>query len=69
MYRYNFLKNKTHPTELQLIFKEIENVDKHISEAQKFVTWNSEGKKNVPYSANEMYKLCVNAYLKFYILY
>lgn len=69
MYRYNTLKNKIHPTELQLIFKEIENVDKHISEAQKFVTWNSEGKKNVFYSANEMYKLCINVCLKFYILY
>lgn len=39
------LRTETHPTELQLIIQEIENIDNLIEDAQKFVTWNSEGKK------------------------
>jgi len=37
------LRTETHPTELQLIIQEIENIDNLIEDAQKFVTWNSEG--------------------------
>lgn len=43
MYRYNTLRAGAHPTELQLIIKEIENIDNFIEDAQKFVTWKSEG--------------------------
>jgi len=39
------LRTETHPTELQLIIQEIENIDQLIDDAQKFVTWNSEGKQ------------------------
>ncbi|XP_025202252.1 dynein beta chain, ciliary-like, partial [Melanaphis sacchari] len=39
---YNTLRTETHPTELQLIIQEIENIDNLIEDAQKFVTWNSE---------------------------
>jgi len=41
------LRTETHPTELQLIIKEIEDIDKLIDDAQQYVTWNSEGKNNV----------------------
>lgn len=37
------LRTETHPTELQLIIQEIENIDKLIDDAQNYVTWNSEG--------------------------
>ncbi|KAL4088975.1 hypothetical protein QTP88_024053 [Uroleucon formosanum] len=39
---YNMLRTETHPTELQLIIQEIENIDSLIDDAQKYVTWNSE---------------------------
>lgn len=38
------MRTKTHHTELQLIIHEIENIDNHIDEAQKFITWNAVGK-------------------------
>lgn len=37
------LRTETHPTEFQLIIKEVETIDSLINEAQTFVTWNSEG--------------------------
>lgn len=43
LYRYNTLRTKTHSTEFQLIIKEIENIDNHINDAQKCVTWKLEG--------------------------
>lgn len=45
MIRYNTLRTKTHRTEFQLIVKEVENIDNLINDAQKSVTWKSEGKK------------------------
>ncbi|XP_022182919.1 dynein heavy chain 9, axonemal-like [Myzus persicae] len=39
---YNMLRTETHPTELQLIIQEIENIDNLIDDAQKYVTWNTE---------------------------
>lgn len=44
MFRYNFIRIETHPIELQLIFQDIEKIDKLINYAQNYVTWNSEGK-------------------------
>lgn len=38
------LRIDTHPTELQLIIQEIEGIDNLIDDAQKFVTWNTQGK-------------------------
>lgn len=43
MYRYNTLRTKTHPTELQLIIKEVDIIESLINDAQHFVTWNSKG--------------------------
>lgn len=43
LFRYNVLRTKTHSTEIQLIIEEIEEIDKLIDDAQKYVTWNSEG--------------------------
>ncbi|XP_022163545.1 dynein heavy chain 17, axonemal-like [Myzus persicae] len=39
---YNMLRTETHPTELQLIIQEIENIENLIDDAQKNVTWNTE---------------------------
>lgn len=46
LFRYNILRKETHPTEFQLIIKDIENIDRLIKKAQMYVTWNSEGKQN-----------------------
>lgn len=49
MFRYNTLRIKTHRTELQLIIQEVEGIDNLINDAQKSVTWKSEGKNKNKY--------------------
>lgn len=41
------MRTKTHSTELQLILKEVEDIDYLINDAQELVTWQSEGRQKL----------------------